>query len=398
FYNASQVHETVTSDGNKVRVAIDSGQPVEWTTEDNYKFTLSKFQIIVPSNRYNEVRSLIKTDISDLSISRPRSRLNWGVDVPGDDEQIIYVWLDALISYLTVGGYPWDTKGEHGKESFTGRKPNAWPADIHIVGKDIIKFHTILWISFLMAAKLPLPKKILAHSHWTLEKHKMSKSRGNVICPFKLMNHYGVDAVRYYLLRDGGIADDGAYSEHIIGGRYRKDLAGQIGNLISRSTSHSLNPSSIVPKSPLLDGNLKENEVALMNILTNLPNLVDKHFEKFEFSKGLGLIFDAIAEVNKYFTDCEPWKLVSSPHARTPENEELLNRTLFFSAETLRIAGILLQSVMPTKMSELLDNLSVGKDERKWSDAKLGNGWPTMKDGKIVKFDVKGQLFPKLKD
>ncbi|CAG8475282.1 2460_t:CDS:2 [Acaulospora colombiana] len=249
-----------------------------------------------------------------------------------------------------------------------------------------------------MAAKLPLPKKILAHSHWTLEKHKMSKSRGNVVCPFTLMNRYGVDAVRYYLMRDGGIVDDGAYSEHIIDGRYRKDLAGQLGNLISRSTSHSLNPSSLIPTSPLIVNGIKEKDASLVEMLEKLPDLVNQHFEKFEFGKGLGLIFDAIAEANKLFTEYEPWKLVSKVGASSPEDKDLLNRSLFFSAETSRMAGILLQPVMPTKMSELLDGLGVGKDERKWSDAKLGNGWPIVRNGGTMKFNVKGLLFPKLKD
>ncbi|CAG8475292.1 2461_t:CDS:2, partial [Acaulospora colombiana] len=151
FYNASQVCETETAGGGRIRVAIESGQPVEWTTEDNYKFTLSKFpselirwlddnpDVIVPSSRYNEVRSLTKAELSDLSVSRPRSRLNWGIGVPGDDEQVIYVWLDALVNYLTVCGYPWNTKDEGETRGFEGAELNAWPADVHVVGKDIIK-------------------------------------------------------------------------------------------------------------------------------------------------------------------------------------------------------------------------------------------------------------------
>lgn len=149
---------------------------------------------------------MVNTDLVDLSISRPRSRLNWGISVPGDDEQTIYVWLDALINYLTVTGYPWNNTIGVGDEEKT---VNAWPADIHVIGKDILRFHAIFWPSFLLAVDLPLPKKILAHSHWTMEKHKMSKSRGNVIDPFALLDNYGVDAIRYYLMRDGGISDDG---------------------------------------------------------------------------------------------------------------------------------------------------------------------------------------------
>jgi methionyl-tRNA synthetase len=152
----------------------------------------------MPSNRFNEVKAWIDSGLADLSVSRPHSRLDWGVDVPGDSEQTVYVWLDALVNYLTVTGFPWSREDM-----------NGWPADIHIVGKDILRFHAVFWPAFLMAANLPLPQRILAHSHWTMEKQKMSKSRGNVVDPIKIMNDYGVDTVRYYLVRDGGITDDG---------------------------------------------------------------------------------------------------------------------------------------------------------------------------------------------
>lgn len=146
----------------------------------------------------------IKAGLADLSISRLRSRLDWGIPVPNDPSHTIYVWLDALTNYITVNGYPWITNDTQNNKII-----NAWPADVHVVGKDIVRFHAIYWPAFLMAAQLPLPKQILAHAHWTMGKQKMSKSRGNVADPFEVMNTYGVDPVRYYLVRDGGFADDG---------------------------------------------------------------------------------------------------------------------------------------------------------------------------------------------
>ncbi|RUS20369.1 tRNA synthetases class I (M)-domain-containing protein [Endogone sp. FLAS-F59071] len=255
FYADSQVHEVVEEKtGEKYMASVESGQRVEWMAEENYKFRLSAFQgkllewlesnpqVIVPKNRFNEVHSWIKSDLSDLSVSRPRSRLDWGIPVPGDSDHTIYVWLDALINYMTVTGYPW-TEGAQRPAEY-----GAWPADVHLVGKDIIRFHAIYWPAFLMAADLPLPRQIIAHSHWTMGKQKMSKSRGNVADPFEAMQKYGVDPIRYYLIRDGGITDDGDYSDGSITTRHRKDLAGQLGNLVSRSMADSLNPSGLVPR------------------------------------------------------------------------------------------------------------------------------------------------------
>ncbi|CAG8549694.1 1462_t:CDS:10, partial [Dentiscutata erythropus] len=302
FYNASQVQ--ISNSDEKIASVLESGQLVEWTEEENYKFRLSKCKdellrwldenpdVITPSNRFNEVKAFIKSDLVDISVSRPQSRLYWGIPVPKDSNQTIYVWLDALINYLTVTGYPWQTQ----ENSVNKHSMSGWPVDVHIVGKDIIRFHAVYWPAFLMAANLPLPKKILAHSHWMMNKLKMSKSRGNVVDPFTVMKEYGVDTIRYYLMRDGGISDDGAYDPTILQTRYRKDLAGQLGNLVSRSTSLALNPSSTVPFSSSFIENVNDKDITLIKMLQQLPDLVNNHYKNIEFGKGLELIFETIAE------------------------------------------------------------------------------------------------------
>ncbi|KAL0084661.1 tRNA synthetases class I (M)-domain-containing protein [Phycomyces blakesleeanus] len=368
FYASNQVHEVEDSKtGEKTMVAIESGQRVEWTTEENYKFKLSEFQdklltwidenptAIVPNNRKNEVVSWIKAGLADLSVSRLRSRLDWGIQVPNDPEHTIYVWLDALTNYLTATGYPWP------KDSKT---KDFWPADVHVVGKDIVRFHAIYWPAFLMAANLPLPKQILAHAHWTMGKQKMSKSKGNVADPFEAMKIYGVDSVRYYLMRDGGLADDGDYSEDMIKTRYKKDLAGQLGNLLSRSTGKILMPLGVIPSQP--SGEIDPKDSLLHTELESLSATFEKAFDEREFNKGFNAVFDALTEANRHFTQNAPWELV-----KDEANKARLDATLFYATEACRITGILLQPVMPTKMDSLLTRLGVPKNERTLAHAKI---------------------------
>ena len=222
FVPESQVEERLIT-GKLVKVSKESGKVVEWTREENYKFKLSAFKepllkwlsenpdVIVPSNQYKDILSQLKdNELGDLSISRLKSKVFWGLPVPHDNDHVIYVWLDALTNYLTVTGYPWSDQNypiKNEKESNLSRKTLPdWPAAWHIVGKDIIKFHAIYWPAFLMAANLPLPKKILSHGHWLVDNQKMSKSSGNGVDAKKVLEIYGIDAVRYFLLRDGGIS------------------------------------------------------------------------------------------------------------------------------------------------------------------------------------------------
>jgi methionyl-tRNA synthetase len=223
--------------GRKMMVSKETGREVEWTSETNYHFRLSAFKdrllehyekhpfFVIPTNRMNHVIQEVKTGLEDLSISRPTERLTWGIRVPNDDSQTIYVWLDALVNYLTQAGYPFaDGKGEG----------SIWPPNVQVIGKDITKFHCIYWPAFLMAVNLPLPKQILTHAHWTMSHAKMSKSAGNVVNPFFAIDRFEVDTMRFYMAHDGGIADDTDYDNAFIIERYKKSLQGAIGNLASR--------------------------------------------------------------------------------------------------------------------------------------------------------------------
>ena len=192
------------------------------------KYFSDSGDIIIPWKRQDNVQNEIRNGLQDLSISRPSERLSWGIPVPDDETQTIYVWLDALINYLTKANYPFQMPG---KES-----PAGWPADCHVIGKDIVRFHCIYWPAFLMALDLPLPKKIFTHAHWTLGNHKMSKSTGMVVNPFFAISRFGVDCMRYYLAHDGGFIDDSSYDNSFIIREYNKGLKSGLGNLVSRLT------------------------------------------------------------------------------------------------------------------------------------------------------------------
>ncbi|KAJ3404282.1 methionyl-tRNA synthetase, partial [Chytridiales sp. JEL 0842] len=257
FYPATQVKTVTDAKGNQKAVSIETGKVVEWTTEENYKFRLGMVRerlvewlqenpdVIIPQAQYKNVLTALTTNASetltDLSVSRPKARLQWGIPVPGDPEHVIYVWLDALTNYLTVSGYPWKTDADF--------RQSSWPAQWHVVGKDIIKFHAIYWPAFLLAADLPLPRRILSHAHWLSGKTKMSKSLGNVTDPHLLISKFGVDPVRYFLVRDGGIEHDADFSMEGVHKRY-KELGNQLGNLVMRCSSEKINRDLLVPGTP----------------------------------------------------------------------------------------------------------------------------------------------------
>ncbi|KAJ2062743.1 methionyl-tRNA synthetase [Coemansia sp. S146] len=395
FYTELQVEERVDPSADKRGMfAIESGQPVEWVSEVNYKFKLSEFRdrliewiegnqdVIYPEIRRNEVLAWLRAGVDDLSVSRPRSRLKWGIPVPGDDEHTIYVWVDALVNYATVDGYPWDDN-----------KPSFFPPDVQVVGKDIVRFHAVYWPALLMAAGLPLPKRILAHAHWTMGSQKMSKSKGNVADPFEAIERYGLDTLRYFMIRNGGIADDGDYSADEVLVRHRKDLAGQLANLAARCSSERLGVKldEFAALGQALQCDVDSRDAALHAMLTELPDKAKSLFDKSEFGRGLGLAFDVLAEANRHITENEPWTLVKSSD---PQQQARLQVVLFYSLEAVRLASIMLLPTIPEKANRLLDHIAIDTSERQWVNARFGAGWQTPGPKQLL--PGVATLFPKL--
>ncbi|BGP54040.1 hypothetical protein JCM8202_003039 [Rhodotorula sphaerocarpa] len=374
----NQVAEAIDEkSGEKYMACTETGTRVEWMQEDNYKFRLSAVREplikwlssspspIQPPSRSNTLLAALEhplsTDLSDLSISRPTSRLSWGIRVPDDPDHTIYVWIDALVNYLTVAGYPW--KG--GEEFAQGQ---LWPPDLQVVGKDIIRFHALYLPAILLALDLPLPRHILTHGHWTMDRFKMSKSRGNVANPFDAMQLWGVDAMRMYLMRVGGNSGgDADYSAAEIERFYRKDLAGQMGNLLNRVTTKKLTKKLESPELMYtLPEKLEEEDAKLFALLEELPRLFDQHLTAFEIHRALAAVFDALAEANRHVQQISPWLATASPSA--------VHRALFFGSESLRIAAILLQPFMPDKADQLLEMLGVPAERRTWTHCGVGQG------------------------
>ncbi|GAA5890299.1 hypothetical protein JCM6882_008787 [Rhodosporidiobolus microsporus] len=374
----NQVGEVIDpKSGEKYMASVETGTRVEWMEEQNYKFRLSAFRepllkwlqstplpVQPPSRSAALVSSLLQpssTDLNDLSISRPSSRLSWGIRVPDDAEHTIYVWIDALVNYMTAAGYPW--KG--GKAFVEGQ---VWPPDVQIVGKDIIRFHALYLPAVLLALDLPLPKHILTHGHWTMDKFKMSKSRGNVANPFEAMKLWGTDAMRMYLMRVGGnSASDADYSATEIERFYRKDLAGQMGNLLSRIANKKLLKKLESPELlNTLPSQLEAEDQELLKMLEELPSTFAAHLDSFEVHRALAAAFDVLSAANKHLQLLAPWLPTTSP--------QTAHRALFFGSESLRLVGILLQPFMPEKAAQLLSSLGVSEGRRRWEDAVVGEG------------------------
>jgi methionyl-tRNA synthetase len=238
YYPENMVEKRIDPQtGKQFMASVESGSEVEWTEEKNYHFRLTAFkdkllqfyndnpEWLVPSERMSEIKSWVENNLEDLSISRPRNRLSWGIPVPSDTSQTIYVWVDALINYITKAGYPWAQGEEH---------QMGWPADVHVIGKDIVRFHCIYWPALLMAVGIPLPKRVISHGHWLMDQKKMSKSKGNVVNPFFAIDRWGADLMRYYLLLNGSYTNDSDYGNRHIVQCYKKMLQSGLGNTLSR--------------------------------------------------------------------------------------------------------------------------------------------------------------------
>nr|CCA24532.1 unnamed protein product [Albugo laibachii Nc14] len=388
FLTEMQVEDSIRStagpDGEIInetyKISKESGHTVEKLKEVNYKFRLSAFQqpllewlesspdVIVPKTRYNEVnhytvRATIKAGLRDISVSRLHEKIKWAITVPDDSQHCIYVWLDALTNYLTCAGYPDAEKLDR-----------VWPPDYHIVGKDILKFHAIYWPAFLMAAGLPLPKRIVAHAHWTVKDIKMSKSLGNVVNPFEIIKKYGTDAVRYYLLREGVLGSDGDFKLSLLENRLSSELADTLGNLVSRSTARSFLVDGSVPRRPIT---LTPDDLELMKEGDAIAAKVAVDFQIPDFHQGLQRIILYLHKLNRYFSSNEPWVLktaLDSQTLRPAEAEQATERLqgiLNITIDATRLCTILLQPAIPEAAERILDYLGVPRNERAFVNARF---------------------------
>ena len=348
FYDESAL--TNGPDGTRL---APTGAPVEWVREPNYLFRLSRWQdrllafyeenpdFIGPAARRNEVLSFVRGGLNDLSVSR--TSFTWGIPVPDDPGHIMYVWLDALTNYLTAAGYP-DALDEGG----------FWPPTLQIVGKDILRFHTVYWPAFLMAAGLPLPKRVFAHGWWTVEGAKISKSVGNVIDPDDLIARFGLDPVRFFLLREVPFGNDGDFSERALINRLNVELANDLGNLAQRTLSFvAKNAGGAVPE----PGVRTPEDAALLGGAGRLPSLGHDAIDRQAFHEALEHIWRVIRAANAYIDHQAPWVLRKTDPARM----EAVLRVLL---EVLRVVATVLQPFMPDSMARMLDQLSVPADAR----------------------------------
>ncbi|GJE72641.1 methionine--tRNA ligase [Methylorubrum podarium] len=350
--------ETVLGpDGGRRSIKTDT--PVEWMEEENYLFRLSKYQepllalyaeqpdFLGPETRMNEVASFVRSGLKDLSMSR--TTFDWGVPVPDRPGHVMYVWVDALTNYLTVTGFP------------DAQAPNArfWPAALHIIGKDIVRFHAVYWPAFLMSAGLPLPKRIFGHGFFLSRGEKISKSLGNVVDPLDLVDTYGVDPVRYFLLREAPFGGDGNYDHEAIITRINADLANDLGNLAQRSLSMvAKNCGGAVPE----PGPLTEADERLLAAAAALPETARGLMRDLALHAILAEIWAVVAETNRYFASEEPWRLRKS-------DPERMNTVLYVTVETLRRVGLMVQPFVPTAGAALLDLLAVPVDARSFAFA-----------------------------
>ncbi|KAA0709238.1 Methionine--tRNA ligase, mitochondrial [Triplophysa tibetana] len=376
FLTPTQVTDSTDSTGSEIKISTESGHKVEWMKEENYMFRLSAFRsellqwfrlnpkVIQPMKFHHLVLQWLEDDLPDLSVSRQKSRLQWGISVPGDPEQTIYVWLDALVNYLTVVSYPQN-------------HAQRWTAAHHVIGKDILKFHAIYWPAFLLAAGLPLPQKIYVHSHWTVEGKKMSKSLGNVVDPREAMKKFTVDGLRYFLLRQGVPDSDCDYYDDKVIKMCNSELADALGGLLNRCTALSLNPKQVYPQfcnicfpkeSPEgLEGKAVSDDYRMLEAVYALPGLVEQHFELLQVYKALEAITACVRQTNGFIQRHAPWKLDQNES----KDKQWLNTILHVSLECLRIYGILLQPVVPDLADKILSRLGVKTEERNWDSLRF---------------------------
>ena len=324
---------------------------------------------VSPALFRGQVIAWITEGLIDLSVSRPASRLHWGVTVPGDQDQTIYVWIDALCNYLTAAGYP-DLRGH-------------WPPTVQVLGKDILKFHSIYWPAMLMSLGLELPQRLLVHSHWTVDNVKMSKSLGNVVDPNTLVDKYSTDGVRYFLLREGVPHSDGNFSESSMAQILNLELADTLGNLLNRCSAKGVNKNNTIPKYPSEYRGNSQLAQELENQMKNAKDLVAESYDQFNFYQGCVHIMSLLRLANQFVQEQQPWTL------KAESERDQLHWVLALTFECLRISGLLLQPVVPDLASRLLDKLSVEAGLRGWREAATSTRTSdaTLAPGKTVLFN-----------
>jgi methionyl-tRNA synthetase len=351
FYAESET--MLAPDGT--RLAAKTQTPVEWVEEESYFFRLSAYQqklldlyervpdFVLPRERLNEVASFVRGGLQDLSISR--TTFQWGVPVPGNPRHVMYVWVDALTNYITAVGYP-DTDGEKFRR--------YWPADLHVIGKDIVRFHAVYWPAFLMSAGIEVPRRVFSHGFLFNRGEKMSKSVGNVVDPLALADAYGADQLRYFLLREVPFGQDGNYSHEAIVARINADLANDLGNLAQRSLSMVQRQCAGVLPEP---GAFTEADQAILAQADGIIGQAREHMKTQQLHQVLNVIWSVVGEANRYFAGEAPW-------AAAKTDPERMRTILYVTAEVLRQVAVAVQPFIPQLAPVLLDLLGVAADER----------------------------------
>ncbi|KAK2583803.1 hypothetical protein KPH14_009702, partial [Odynerus spinipes] len=364
FLADAELCEKTDESGKTIKVSAESGHPVEWMEEENYKFRLSTLQddlkywlkretAIQPAKYHKMVSRWVEDDtvLYDLSISRPTNRVSWSIPTPQNKDQSVYVWLEALVNYLTVLGYPKDTYKQF------------WPPSLQVIGKDILKFHGIFWPAFLIAAGLEPPQTILCHAHWTVDNKKMSKSRNNVISPFKTAENFTEDGLRYFLLREAVPHSDANYSETKIQHVLNAELADTLGNLISRCTGKVVNPWAEVPNPAEYDGVLK-SDIAIKTIksIEHLGENAQSHYEEFNLHRVVDVTMSVLHMANQMIDHHQPWKLRKNLDNQDTVTE--LKAVIALALECTRISTLILYPIVPRLANNILDFLLVPKENR----------------------------------
>mgnify|MGYP001346480507 FL=1 len=359
YYDNDEIEDR---DGTKI--AKSSGSKVEWVEEESFFFKLSSWSkklldhyksnpdFILPKSRNNEVIKFVEKGLKDLSVSR--TSFSWGIPVPKNQKHVIYVWLDALTNYLSAVNYP-NTSSDLYKK--------FWPADLHIIGKDILRFHAIYWPAFLMAAKLPLPKRIFGHGWILSDEKKMSKSLGNILDPVDIINNYGIDQLRYYLIKEVSLGNDGNVSLENLKNCINNDLANNYGNLCQRVFSFiKKNCKNKIPKRNSL---IKKEETLTIKLKKDVEKL-NELINKQDLNNYIKQVIDYSFDSNKYFNDSEPWSL-----KKTDPNK--MESVLYSIVEQIKNISILLLPIIPTSANKILDIINIKKDLRNISEINQNN-------------------------